>query len=145
MILYFSESGVYGFILVAGILSLFPKILPRLGFLAFRNHDIFSMLLIFIVASCVGFSGVQLQKVWTFEKIFGPLRIKEFYAPSVTGQEGMIGKTGKVIKKIGPRGIVQIGAELWSARSNNGKEIVSGENIVVRDIEGNLVIVEVRK
>lgn len=58
-------------------------------------------------------------------------------APIRTGQESMLGKTGKVRSDIAPHGSVQLAGELWSAELSEGEEpIERGERVVVVRTEG---------
>ncbi len=46
--------------------------------------------------------------------------IPDFRRRPVTGQEGMIGLEGRVIKTLTPIGTVIVGGEYWRAKSVNG-------------------------
>jgi len=53
----------------------------------------------------------------------------------VTGAEGMIGLTGKVIESLKPEGTIEIKGEYWNAKSVEG-EIRAGETVEVLEIDG---------
>jgi membrane-bound ClpP family serine protease len=60
----------------------------------------------------------------------------------VTGAEGMIGLTGKVIESLKPEGMIEIKGEYWKAKSVEG-EIRAGNVVEVLGING--LILEVRQ
>jgi membrane-bound serine protease (ClpP class) len=53
----------------------------------------------------------------------------------VTGAEGMIGQTGKVIESLKPEGTIEIKGEYWTAKSMAG-EIKAGDAVEVMEIDG---------
>ncbi len=53
----------------------------------------------------------------------------------VTGAEGMIGMTGKVIESLKPEGTIEIKGEYWKAKSVEG-EIRAGDAVEVLEIDG---------
>jgi len=59
----------------------------------------------------------------------------------VTGVEGMIGATGKVIETLNPEGTVDIKGEYWKAVSADGK-IETEKNVEVVDIHGLMLKVK---
>jgi membrane protein implicated in regulation of membrane protease activity len=61
---------------------------------------------------------------------------------SGVGAEGMILKTGTVIKKCDPEGKVRIGNETWRALAIDKSELDIGVTVIVRDITGMTLIVE---
>jgi len=56
----------------------------------------------------------------------------------------LISKEGIVVKECGPDGTVRLGGELWNAKSLSGSPIDVGETVIVRQVEGLLVLVERR-
>lgn len=62
-----------------------------------------------------------------------------------TNADKLIGMTGKVTKDILPdnKGEIKIDFQLWTAVSSNNKEIKVGESVVVKEIVGNKLIVDV--
>jgi membrane-bound serine protease (ClpP class) len=61
--------------------------------------------------------------------------------PPVSGQEGLCGERGKVVKDIHGEGLISVHGELWLARSDN--QIPAGTEIeVVRMLDG--LVLEVR-
>lgn len=59
-----------------------------------------------------------------------------------TGPESLVGKTGVVTKELNPQGEVRIEGIIWKARSSNGKNIDTGQIVVVKKIENISVVVE---
>ncbi|MFQ6113641.1 MAG: NfeD family protein [bacterium] len=57
-----------------------------------------------------------------------------------TGQQGMIGKTGFVIKRINGEGKVEIYGEIWKAECEEPLKV--GEKIIVEKVEGLKLIVK---
>ena len=63
---------------------------------------------------------------------------------SSPGPLELISSEGIVVKECGPSGTVRIGGELWNAKSLSGSPIDVGETVIVRQVEGLLVLVERR-
>ena len=61
--------------------------------------------------------------------------IPTFHRKQITGAEGMIGRKGRVIKALTPKGVVRVGDESWKAQSS-GEEIETGEEVEVVGVEG---------
>ncbi|MDD4873527.1 MAG: NfeD family protein [Dehalococcoidales bacterium] len=59
----------------------------------------------------------------------------------IDGPEAILGKKGKVIKELDPRGLVKINGELWSAESKDGNLDV-GEEVIVTSHEGIKLVVK---
>ncbi len=58
-----------------------------------------------------------------------------------TGAEGMTGEIGTVLEKLDPEGAVFVHGERWKARCETGAILV-GEHVVVRGMEGFVLLVE---
>jgi membrane-bound ClpP family serine protease len=59
--------------------------------------------------------------------------------PPTTGQAGMLGKVGVVVKKV-RRGIwVRVNGEIWKAETAD--RVKSGEEVIVEDIRGLVLVV----
>lgn len=69
--------------------------------------------------------------------ILGPLRKRR----KLTGPESLIGKRGVVVSTLSPTGEVRVEGIIWRARTSSG-EIKEGEPVVVRAIEGLVLLVE---
>jgi membrane protein implicated in regulation of membrane protease activity len=54
----------------------------------------------------------------------------------------MLAKQATVIRRCSPRGKVRVNGEIWNALSIDGTSIDEGETVIVRDIEGTLLIVK---
>jgi len=61
--------------------------------------------------------------------------IPDFRRKPVTGQEGMIGLEGRVIKTLTPVGTVIVGGEYWRSKSVNGN-IGVGESVKIVGVDG---------
>ena len=48
----------------------------------------------------------------------------------------LVGDVGHTTTVLEPKGIVQLASELWTAESDSGDTIQSGEEVVVSDVEG---------
>lgn len=68
------------------------------------------------------------------------LGIKAQRQKTSTGQKGMIGETGEVLKTINPEGQVSVHGEIWKAIAD--QKIKKGESVKVIDIAGLTVKVE---
>jgi membrane-bound serine protease (ClpP class) len=60
--------------------------------------------------------------------------------PVRTGQEGLVGRTGRAQTALDPEGLVQIGGEQWSAVAEGG-EIEAGRRVEVVAVQGVRVTV----
>jgi membrane-bound ClpP family serine protease len=106
------------------------------------RYPILLLLLVLGLASlALGTSLVMYVQIRRHELRSGPLRVRTFYSRSNTGVEGMLNKEGIVRADCAPEGMVEVGGELWKARSLGGTLAV-GESVVVRDIEGLCLLVE---
>jgi membrane-bound serine protease (ClpP class) len=61
--------------------------------------------------------------------------IRDFRIKPVTGQEGMIGQLGSVIKTLSPIGTVIVGGEHWKAKSVDGEVIRTDETVEVVGVD----------
>ena len=66
--------------------------------------------------------------------------IPSFHMRQITGREGMIGQTGKVVRPLSPEGMVMIRGEDWKARTG-GESIRAGETVEVTGIKGLVLTV----
>jgi membrane-bound serine protease (ClpP class) len=55
----------------------------------------------------------------------------------VSATRQLVGDTGVTTTALEPRGTVQVASELWTAESDDGDPIPSGEKIVIAEIDGN--------
>ncbi len=62
--------------------------------------------------------------------------------PVTVGREAMVGQVGVATTDIAPDGTVKLKGELWRATSE--KRIRKGEEVVVKDMKGLVLIVEKR-
>ena len=69
--------------------------------------------------------------------------ISTLFRRSVTGREGLVGKTAVVKTPLSPRGTVFVEGENWTAISGEGRVEV-GEEVVVTGVN-NLVLFVVKK
>ncbi len=59
-----------------------------------------------------------------------------------TGDTGLIGKKGKVTRKIAPEGQVYVHGEIWRARSDDGSAIPEDTEVIVTSLTGLTIIVK---
>ncbi|MDP2644541.1 MAG: NfeD family protein [Desulfobacterales bacterium] len=71
-------------------------------------------------------------------KIFKAMRLK----PRL-GMEGMLGKTGVVIKDINPEGKIRYGSEIWDAISEKGK-LSEGTKVIICGFLGMKLLLKKR-
>jgi membrane-bound serine protease (ClpP class) len=60
--------------------------------------------------------------------------IPSFHLKKITGQEGMIGLKGRVVKPLTPVGTVYVGGENWNAETD-GDYIEAGEDVEIVGIK----------
>ena len=103
---------------------------------AWLHGSILIQLAVFSAASIISFLLIR------------PLLLA-FFSPSdadkQTNVQSLIGKTGKVVQAIpadGERGWVRVEHEEWPAVTNDRQMLAYGEQIVVKNVDGNTLIVE---
>ena len=69
--------------------------------------------------------------------------LRTLFRRSVTGREGLVGKTAVVKTPLSPRGTVFVEGENWTAVSEEGR-VEPGEEVVVIKVD-NLVLSVVKK
>ena len=74
--------------------------------------------------------------------IFIVLARRAMKKPIVVGKETMIGQTGVAATDIAPDGMVRLMGELWRATSD--RRIRQGEEVVVKDVKGLVLVVKKR-
>lgn len=103
------------------------------GLLALFIEPVYWHFIIFILVSFLLF--LNLKKL-------GKKLISDKSKP--TNVSALIGKIGKVTKKIpiDGKGYVKIGGEEWPAMEINNREVEVDSKVIVKNIDGNKVIVE---
>jgi membrane-bound serine protease (ClpP class) len=72
--------------------------------------------------------------------IFVVLVRRTIRKPVKVGREAMIGEVGVAVTDIDPEGMVRLRGELWKASSK--ERIAEGEEVIIRDIKGLMLVVE---
>ena len=108
----FGAAGVISFT-IGGLLLFDDR--TALGFLAF--------------GATVAFMCACLAGLWHFAR-----KAKSIHSPSKDSQ--MVGQVGTVRADLNPTGTVQVANELWTAESDSGEPIQSGELVMVTEVEG---------
>ena len=75
------------------------------------------------------FMGISLAGLWYFARKAKSLR-------TVSRDSEIVGQSGVVRMALEPKGTVQVANELWTAESDSGETIESGESVVVAEVEG---------
>ena len=75
------------------------------------------------------FFAVSLAGLWHFSRKARTIRM-------ASRSSQIIGKVGVVRTALDPKGSVQVESELWSAESDSGETIASGETVVVSEMDG---------
>lgn len=75
------------------------------------------------------FFAVSLAGLWHFSRKARTIRM-------ASRSSQIIGKIGVVRTSLDPKGSVQVESELWSAESDSGETIASGEFVVVSEMDG---------
>jgi len=142
VILFYEDSFTYAVLVQVGIASFFPRSAFD-GLTIWTGHPIAVLLgLSGLAAFVLATSTVSGLLIRSHELRHGPLRAKTYYARSVTGREGMLGKRGVVELVRGAEATVRVASELWRARALDGAVLSVGEEVVVRDVEGLCLLVE---
>ena len=80
------------------------------------------------------------RRLKRLEQRTGPLRVRRFYARSIVGPQGLIGQFG-VVARSGDRPLVRVRGELWAARGLDDGYLNEGDRVVIREIDGLLLLV----
>ena len=75
------------------------------------------------------FMAVSLAGLWYFAR-------KAKSLITLPRESEVVGQTGVVRMTLEPKGTVQVANELWTAESDSGEKIESGESVVVAEVEG---------
>ena len=92
-------------------------------------------LLLFDDRTAMGFGGTiafmcaSLAGLWYFAR-----KARNLHTPTRDSQ--MVGQVGTVRADLDPTGTVQVANELWTAESDSGESIESGERVMVTEVEG---------
>jgi membrane-bound ClpP family serine protease len=100
----------------------FIMLLPLIGIALFYLLPWRTALPIYVIG--VGFSAFF---VW--------LMIGAMKRPVLTGREGMIGKTGKILSWKDRSGQVRVEGEIWKASSENPESLQTGQLVEVIDVQ----------
>jgi membrane-bound serine protease (ClpP class) len=71
----------------------------------------------------------------TFVFIIHKAVIPALHRKNITGSEGMIGLTGKVIESLTPVGVIRVSDEYWQAKSVDA-DIEAGEEVEILGLAG---------
>ena len=82
-----------------------------------------------VLGVTAGFMALSLAALWYFARKSRDIRVE-------SRSSQLIGQVGVVHTALDPTGTVQVANELWTAESDSGETIQSGENVVVGDVEG---------
>ena len=77
----------------------------------------------------IAFMCASLAGLWYFAR-----KARNMHSPSRDSQ--IVGQVGTVRADLNPTGTVQVANELWTAESDSGEPIQSGERVMVTDVEG---------
>lgn len=142
VVLYFVDSFAFSLLCIAGVAALLPQAALRGGLMAILSPDRTLAILLGVASMGLATSGTLYVRIRAHERRHGTLVGSRFYAPSATGPEAMIGKRGVVLRACAPEGMVQVGSELWAARSLVELALPEDAQVVVRDVEGLCLLVE---
>jgi hypothetical protein len=142
VVFYFSDSGLYVLIFLAFLVAESPRPIIELVGTASHYGNVFGIGIVLLAAIAAGENSSLAFFVRRHELQSGPLRVRRFYAPSVSGIPGMLGKTAIVLHSCKPNGTVEIGSEIWNAMSIDGSTIPNGTSVVIRDVVGLQLQVE---
>ncbi|UCB43158.1 MAG: serine protease [Dehalococcoidales bacterium] len=94
-----------------------------------------------VIVGIISLIVLVLLKIYYIRDIIRTFRT--LFRRSVTGSEGLVGKTAVVKTILSPRGTVFVEGENWTAVSEEGR-VEPGEEVVVTKV-GNLVLSVVKK
>ncbi len=113
-----SDYGAFG---AAGIISFAIGGLLLFDDRTFAGFGAFGGTIAFMCASLAG--------LWYFAR-----KARNIHSPSRDSQ--IVGQVGTVRVELNPTGTVQVANELWTAESDSGEPIQSGERVMVTEVEG---------
>lgn len=143
LILYFTDSPFYILLFLIGLLSFTPRSAISIGRMALLNTEHVSIALVGLAFAWVGYDISLWRGARREEAGNGDIKTRHFYAPSMTGSEGMIGLSGVVDSRCAPAGWVRTAGERWQAESIDGQPIEKGQRVIVRNIDGLKLYIEV--
>ncbi|MEX2626289.1 MAG: NfeD family protein, partial [Ilumatobacteraceae bacterium] len=71
-----------------------------------------------------------------------PSMVRTRFATPTIGREWLIGRTGTVVERVGPDGVVEVNAARWRARTNRATPVETGDEVRVVAIDGVTLEVE---
>jgi membrane protein implicated in regulation of membrane protease activity len=146
LVLYFEETAPYGVLLPLAFASLLPFGLGVAIDAVTRSVVLQRLLQLALCGSAAAWLAHDVILFTSLRRLaarLGPLEFQWFYTRSSTGPEGMIGKTGVVTTECAPEGYVRMGAELWKARSLDGACLTAGQSVIVRRLDGLVLLIDV--
>ena len=87
-----------------------------------------------VLGATAAVMAVSLFGLWHFSRKARNIRV-------VSRKSQIVGQTGVVRTALSPKGTVQAAGELWTAESESGETIDSGENVVVSEVNGITLVV----
>lgn len=125
-----TQTTTNGILTVGGVIALVLGSFMLIGKEA-RYMSISPLLILVVVAVTAGF--------FLFIVSFA---LKAQFRKVTTGNEGLINQEGYAKTDIGNKGTAYVVGEYWNAKSFDGKKIKKGEDIVVVEKEGKVLIVK---
>ena len=113
-----SDYGAFG---AAGVISFAVG-----GLLLFEDRTLLGL---GTFGGTIALMCASLFGLWHFAR-----KTRNLHTPSRDSQ--MVGQVGTVRADLDPTGTVQVANELWSAESDSGESIESGERVMVTEVEG---------
>ncbi len=117
----FTGGSDYGSFGAAGIISFTIG-----GLLLFDDRTILGF---GVFGGTVAFMCASLVGIWYFAR-----KARNIHSPSRDSQ--IVGQVGTVRADLDPTGSVQVANELWTAESDSGEPIRSGERVMVTEVDG---------
>ena len=112
------EQGIFG---AAGVVAFIVG-----GFLMFDDTSALGLGALGVTAL---FMSVSVAGVWYYARKARNIR-------SAPESARIVGEVGVVKTTLAPRGAVQVANELWTAESDSGETIESGESVMVSEMDG---------
>jgi len=145
IVLYAQDTAPYALLWPLGVLALSPLAFGTMTRAVVRSPDIQLVLQAMMCSLTAAWLAHDVLVARAFRRMAahrGSLQLHWFHGRSVVGPEAMIGKTGEVTSSFTPTGYIRIAGELWRAESIDGSWLAAGQQVIVRRLNGLVLLVE---
>ena len=145
VVLYAEDSVSRALLWPLGVLALSPFAFGTMIRAVGRSSDaqlILQVVLCGLTAAWLAHDLAMVRRLRRISAGRSALHVQWFHGRSAVGPEGMIGKSGEVTSPCVPGGYVRIAGELWRAESIDGSALFDGQRVMVRRLNGLVLLVE---